>query len=101
MTNRRQTLRKPVDFVLNVFQDGLPSLAVASDLSEGGMRLRRLQSPRTARSSAVDLQFVLPDGSRVINARGAVLEESGAQVRVSFANLDAEARSTIQSFVAA
>ncbi len=101
MTNRRQSVRKPVDFVLNVFQDGLPSLAVAADLSEGGILLRRLQAPRAARSSAVDLEFVLPDDGRVINTRGSVLEQVGSQLRITFANLDEQTRAAIRTFVAA
>lgn len=95
--DRRRTPRTPVDFVLNLVQDGMPMLCVASDITPRGMKLRRLQQ-RDTKSPRVDLEFLLPGGESVIVTPAAVRHSEGAELRVSFGVLTESTTTAIERF---
>jgi hypothetical protein len=98
--DRRRAFRKATDMILNVYQDGAPSLARCDDISVRGMRFQRILGPRLNRPGAVELEFQLPDDDAVITVRGRkVYEDAGQVVGVHFEGLTAEQRSRVRAFV--
>ena len=57
MDERRRARRKRVDLMLNAYQNGFPRLAVADNLSETGIRLRRVLQPSGLKCGPVELEF--------------------------------------------
>jgi hypothetical protein len=103
---RRSARRTPfIAAVRSAPAGGLASeLALAVDLSESGMRLRRCAGPQQA--VLVRLEFELPDGQGPIVAAGRLLFEHGEQERgyrasgVRFIGLDDDEQARIARFVA-
>jgi hypothetical protein len=89
-----------MDILLNAFEDGFPALCTASNVSEGGLGLRRVHDARSQGSGVVDLEFMLPGSDEVILARGRLRgdrEEPG----VVFDWLPEAHRDLIREFVSA
>jgi hypothetical protein len=102
---RRSARRTPfVAAVRSAPADGLSTeLALAVDLSESGMRLRRCPGDQT--SMLVRLEFELPDGQGPLVAAGRLLFEHGEPERgyraagVRFIGLAEEEQARISRFV--
>lgn len=74
MSDKRKTLRVPLDIYLNKYMSGVPYMVHAADISQEGVSLGRLIEPEhTARR--VGLQFQLPGSEEVIYAEGEVVRE--------------------------
>jgi hypothetical protein len=73
--DRRRARRVP--FVASVLKQvgDETTLALAQDLGESGIQLRRVAGPRYLPRTALLLSFELPDGGELIRVRGAVVFE--------------------------
>lgn len=98
---RRRATRKPTDLILNVYQDGCPSLARCDDISVWGMRFKRILGPRLERPGRVEIEFQLPDDTEVIYVRGRKVHEEGEGqvVGVRFEGITPEQRSRVRAFI--
>lgn len=98
---RRRAPRAQVDFLLNVFHDGQPSLCVASNLSESGIRVQRVQQGRALQGSIVEVEFQLPGIVEVVMARGRVHHDDNQSVGLSFEALPTVTKHLIGTYVRA
>ena len=73
---KREDYRKPVNFILNAYQGGSPRVAVAADLSLGGMRLRQVGTPHRTQGSRIDLEFQLPEDQEVFYVQGECVHQA-------------------------
>jgi hypothetical protein len=98
--DRRRAVRKPTDLILNVYQDGCPSLARCDDISVWGMRFSRILGPRIEAPAGLELEFQLPDDSEIFYVRGRKVHQGdGGQVGVRFEGLTPEQRSRVRAFI--
>lgn len=88
--------------MLNAYQNGFPRLAVADNLSETGIRLRRVLEPSELGHHHIDVEFQLPNDPEVFFLRGELVYSSQLHgyVGVRFLNLSDGQRGKIRSFVA-
>lgn len=96
-TENRQLRRAPLDLLFNTFQSGVPALCVATDVSEGGIGLRRVRDSRRLNGALVDVEFQLPGVDSVIVARGRIRDSPHAAV--VFEQLASEDRERIKRYV--
>src|SRR4051812_1323470 len=73
--DRRRARRAP--FVASVLKQvgDVTSLALAQDLGESGIQLRRVAGPVYQPTTPISLAFELPDGGELIRVRGEVVFE--------------------------
>ena len=100
---RRATRRAPFVASVRSTAEAVPEeLALAVDLSETGMRLRRL--PGAPGAGLIHLEFELPDGGAPIHASGRLLfdgaDGSYRMTGVRFIGLDDDEAARIASYVA-
>ena len=86
--NRRRDARSNIDIVLNAYQDGLPGIAFADNISVSGIRLKRVLEPRLRRADQVELEFQLPNGGDVICVTGERVYEDDVHGHVGIRFLD-------------
>jgi hypothetical protein len=79
------------------------SLALAQDLGESGMQLKRVSGQSYSPQTAMHLQFELPDGGALIRVRGEVVferaEGSWQTTGIRFENLSIGDRARIERFL--
>jgi len=88
MLNRRRDNRANVDIVLNAYQDGLPGIAFADNISVSGIRLRRVLEPRLRRADQIELEFQLPNDGEIIYVTGQRVYEDDMRGHVGIRFLD-------------
>jgi PilZ domain len=80
-------------------------LALARNLGEDGMELRRARAGEWPEAQPVALSFELPDGGELVEVRGAVVFERAEgrwwSTGVRFEGLSVDARARIQRYVSA
>ena len=99
MSERRHSNRREVGVIMNAYQDGIPSLCVAEDLSATGIRIRRLLHGPDPVSRRIRFEFQLPGQRKVITATGRQVREGDAWVGVRFTHLTEADRMRIQNYV--
>lgn len=87
--------------MLNAYQNGFPRMAMADNLSETGIRLRRVLEPSQIRSGPIELEFQLPNDPEVFYVRGHCIYESSAHgfIGVRFEDLTSQQRVKFKNFV--
>jgi hypothetical protein len=99
---RRRQSRKPVEFLLNAYQNGFPRLARAFDLSITGMRLRPLLEPRNSGSQWIEVEFQLPNDPETFFIRGeCVYTKRQGSIGVRFIDIPARQHCRLETFLAA
>lgn len=101
MHDRRRDSRRSVDMVLNAYQDGLPGIAFADNISVSGMRLRRVLEPRLRRAETMELEFQLPYDREVIYVTGERVyqDESLGLIGIRFVDLTEDQFEKVARFV--
>lgn len=99
--NQRNKSRVTVDILLNKYVKGRPYLCVASDLSSGGIRVRKIREP-LLEEKEVGLQFQLPGDDRVISCAGRIIYQEGDDARdagICFTSVSPEHQRLIDDFI--
>lgn len=98
---RRRAPRRRIDLMLNAYQNGFPRMAMADNLSETGIRLRRVLEPSQINSGPIELEFQLPNDAEIFYVRGRCVYESSAHgfIGVRFDELTPHQRAKVKSFV--
>lgn len=101
MDERRRARRKRVDLMLNAYQNGFPRLAVADNLSETGIRLRRVLQPSSLQCGPVELEFQLPNDPEIFHVKGDYVHSSQARgyIGIRFLDLTEEQKIKVRRFI--
>lgn len=99
MGERRHDCRRSVDFILNAYQDGVPGLASADNISVSGIRVRRLLEPRRHPGRRIDLEFQLPNDPEVLFIRGERVYQRRDGIGIRFVSLTPSQREKLAAFV--
>jgi len=97
---KRAHPRVPLVTKVDVESDGYAFLAVAQDISAGGMRIATANPPLAG--TLLTLTFVLPNTERKIRVRAVVRHVvEGSAMGVEFADVSADDKVAIRAFVEA
>jgi len=101
MWERRTEERRPVDIILNVYQNGFPVLARAQDMSVSGVRLKRILAPRYRNKEQVELEFQLPNDAEIYFASGECvhLEDDAGTMGIRFLHMNRRSQRKLRQFV--
>lgn len=98
-TEKRAHPRVPLVAKVDVGSEGYSFLAVAQDISAGGMRIATANP--LAVGTSLEITFVLPGSERTIRVRAVVRHVvEGSSMGVQFQNLAADDAAAIRTFVA-
>ena len=104
----RKDHRKGVSLFVNKIVGDEPHLALARDISAGGLYLHRLLEPTEIDPNTVGLEIRLPDDDHVIWAVGEVIrderkvpDQDAAGVAVRFTHISESDRQRIRTYVRA
>ena len=100
MLNRRVALRAPIGGLLfNKYIDGFPHVAELLDLSEGGMRIRRIHEPEGA-SQCFAIEFEVPGTRKRIWLWTRQVWANAEQQALRFVGITGEDRAALAAIVA-
>ena len=99
-SERRSSLRAPVDGLANRYLGGYPYLCRLADISPTGMRVTGFLEPKVPQKY-VGVQFELPGISGVFSASGEIVFENPTtrEVRLRFTKIPPSAASAIKAFL--
>lgn len=101
MNDRRCQPRRSLDLILNAYQDGVPRLVAADNISCSGMRIRRVLGPQHLTSKRIDLEFQLPKQNEVLYVQGECVYEKdgGGEFGVRFTALSRDLMGKLKAFI--
>ena len=101
-TERRKSLRKPVDIFVQEMVDGRPLLHPAINMSADGIYILAQPERHIDAEAELDLEFTLPTG-QTINARGRVIyvDDRGGELGlgIRFVAIQGQGKEIVHSFV--
>lgn len=95
---RRRDARVPADFLANRLVDGVPYLCLVTNVSRGGLLVRRMGGPRLREHDLrVDLQF--PGQRMPLHCAGYVVHQDEREIGIRFGELSLEQQAMVEHYI--